>query len=63
MLSKNNLIINTEKTIAMSFHSKHNMGYSPRPQITFKNVKITYQSELRFLGICIMENLTWVVHT
>jgi hypothetical protein len=52
---KNNLITNTEKTIAMSFHSKH-MRFSLRPQTTFKNIKITYQT--RFLGICITENLT-----
>jgi dsDNA-binding SOS-regulon protein len=38
---KNNLIINTEKTTAMSFHSKH-MRFSVRLQITFKNIKITY---------------------
>jgi hypothetical protein len=37
---KNNLIINTEKTTAMSFHSKH-MRFSLRSQITFKNIKIT----------------------
>jgi hypothetical protein len=58
---KNNLIINTEKTIAVSFHSKH-MRFSLRPQITFKNMKVTYQSELRSLEICITENLTWGAH-
>jgi hypothetical protein len=58
---KNNLKINTEKIIAMSFHSKQ-VRFSPRPQTTFTNIKITYQSELRFLEICIMENLTWGAH-
>jgi hypothetical protein len=58
---KNNLIINIEKTAAMSFHSKHTR-FSLRPQITFKNINITYQSELRFLGIYITENLTWGAH-
>jgi hypothetical protein len=58
MVSKNNLIMNTEKTIAISFHSKY-MRSSPRLQITFKNIKINCQSRLRFLGIFIMENLTW----
>jgi hypothetical protein len=51
---KNNLIINTEKTIAMTF--------SLRWQITFKNIKNTYQSELRFLEIYITENLIWGAH-
>jgi hypothetical protein len=32
-----------------------------RPQIIFKNINISYQSELRFLGIYIMENLTQLV--
>jgi hypothetical protein len=45
----------------MSFHSKH-MRFSLKPQITFKNIKITYRSELRFLGIYITENLTWGTH-
>jgi hypothetical protein len=42
----------------MSFHSEHTRP-SLRPQITFKDIKITHQSELRFLGIYIMEHLTW----
>jgi hypothetical protein len=36
---RNNPIINTEKTIAMLFYSKH-MRFSPRLQITFENIKI-----------------------
>jgi hypothetical protein len=30
-----------------------------RPQINFKNMDITYKSELRFLGIYITENPKW----
>jgi hypothetical protein len=57
MISKNNLIINIEKkTFTMSFHSKQ-MRVPLRSQIIFKNMEITYQSELRFLGIYITENL------
>jgi hypothetical protein len=33
-----------------------------RPQIIFKTTEITYQSELRFLGIYISENLKWGAH-
>jgi hypothetical protein len=38
------------------------MRFSLRLQMNFKNVKITYRSELRFLEIYIMENLTWGTH-
>jgi hypothetical protein len=30
-----------------------------RPQVTFKNKGIAYKSKLRFLGICITENIKW----
>jgi hypothetical protein len=33
-----------------------------RPQIIIQNIDITYQSELKFLGICITENLKWGAH-
>jgi hypothetical protein len=59
---KNNLIINTEKTMAMSFHSK-NIRLPLRPKVIFKNLEIVYKSELRFLGLCITENLKWDAHT
>jgi hypothetical protein len=52
---KNNLIINIDKTFAMSFHSKQTRALL-RAQIIFKNMEITYQSELRFLGTDITEN-------
>jgi hypothetical protein len=58
MVSKNNLT-NIEKTFAMSFHSKQ-MRVPLRPQIIFKNIEITYQSEPRFLGIYNTENLKWL---
>jgi hypothetical protein len=59
---KNNLIINTQKTIAMSFHSKQ-MRLPLSPKVIFKNLVIVYKLELRFLGLCIMENLKWDTHT
>jgi hypothetical protein len=58
---KNNLIINTKKTSAMSFHSKQ-WRDSLRPQIVFKNIEIVYQSEWRFLGIHMTETLKWCAH-
>jgi hypothetical protein len=39
---KNNLMINTGKTIAMSFHTKQKR-YPLRPQVTFKNMDIAYK--------------------
>jgi hypothetical protein len=59
---KNNLIINTEKTIAMSFHSKQ-MRLPLRHKVIFKKLEIAYTSELRFLGICITDNPKWDAHT
>jgi hypothetical protein len=45
----------------MSFHSKQ-MRVPLRSQIIFKNIEITYQSELRFLWIYITENIKWGAH-
>jgi hypothetical protein len=61
-LQKSNLIINTEKTIAMSFHSKQ-MRLPLRPKVIFKNLEIVCKSELRFFGFSITENLKWDAHT
>jgi hypothetical protein len=58
---KNNLIINTGKKIAMSFHSKQ-MKFPSRPKVTLKNLEIAHKLELRFLGLCITENLNWDAH-
>jgi hypothetical protein len=53
---KNNLMINTGKTKAMSFHTKQKR-HSLRPQVTFKNMDTAYKPELKFLGIYITKNL------
>jgi hypothetical protein len=59
--SKNNLIINTDKTKAMFFQlmKPHDMS---EPDITFKNMKITYTSQFGFLGVNIANNLKWSSH-
>jgi hypothetical protein len=51
---ENKLIINFEKTFAMSFHPIQ-MRVPIRPQIRFNKVEITYKPELKFLGIYITE--------
>jgi hypothetical protein len=56
LFQENNLIINTEKTITMSFHYQQ-IKLPSRPQITFKNMDIACKLELRFLGIYITEKL------
>jgi hypothetical protein len=55
---KNDLIVNTEKTCAISFHSHQNQ-HPCGPHIMYNGNKIAYSSELKFLGIFIMENLAW----
>jgi hypothetical protein len=56
LFQENNLIINSVKTLAMSFHSIQ-IKLPSRPQITFKNMDIAYKLELRFIGIYIAEKL------
>jgi hypothetical protein len=54
----NDLIVNTIKTVAMSFH----FCQSKPPyklNILLQNTEITYMSEVKFLGMYIMENLSW----
>jgi hypothetical protein len=59
-LNKNDLVVNTIKTVAMSFHYRQ---LTPlKPIIYIQNSKISYKSEVKFLGIYIMENLNWQSH-
>jgi len=58
---KNDLIINTTKTVAMSLHlccSKPPF----KPCILLQNKEIKYMSEVKFLGMCITENFSWQAH-
>jgi hypothetical protein len=57
----NGLIVNIDKTFATPFHS-HQNRYPSRPRIIFNNNKIAHSSELKFLGLFIMENSAWHVH-
>jgi hypothetical protein len=57
----NNLMINIEKTIAMSYHTTQTK-FLMRPKIIYKNKDITYKLDTKFLGICIAENLKWTTH-
>jgi hypothetical protein len=57
---QNNLMINTDKTVTISFHTKQKRNPA-RLQVMFKNMNIAYKSEIQFLGINITENLKWNV--
>ena len=59
---KNDLMINSGKTVAMSYHTKQSRC-PMRPKITYRNTDIAYKSDTKFLGICITENLKWTTHT
>jgi hypothetical protein len=58
---ENDLVVNTTKTVAMSFHSSQSK-IPLKPDIFIQNSKITYKSEVKFLGSYVMENLNWHVH-
>jgi hypothetical protein len=57
---KNNLLTNTDKTKAVSFHTKQNRNPF-KPKVTFNKMDTGYKSELKFLGIYITENPKWNV--
>jgi hypothetical protein len=45
---KGNLIINTEKPMAMSFHTRQNRNLL-KPQAKFNNMGMAYKSEFKFV--------------
>ena len=57
---KNNLMINNGKTVAMSYNTKQSR-FPVRPKITYRNTDITYNSDTKFLGIHITEDLKWLL--
>ena len=57
---KNDLIVNIDKTCAISFHS-HKNRYPSRLHIIFNNNEIAFSSELKFLWLFMTENLAWHV--
>ena len=57
----NILIVNTEKTLAMSFHTPQNKK-PVVPQVIFVGRDIPYNTETKFLGIHINENMKWNNH-
>jgi len=60
-LQNYNLMINIEKTTAMTYRATQNK-FPMRPKITYKNKDIAYTSNSKFLDIYIAENLKWISH-
>jgi hypothetical protein len=57
----NRLVINTEKTIVMSFYAWQNISNS-KPHTVFKDMDITHKGETKFLGLYLTEDIKWNVH-
>ena len=56
--SDSDLIVNIDKTCAISFH--HYQNHQPiKPSIKLQNKIIGYKTELKFLGLNVTETLTW----
>jgi len=58
---KNDFVVNTTKTAAMSFYLSHSKP-SFKPPIYIRNTEIHYNSEVNFLGMRINETLSWHTH-
>jgi len=57
----NSLVVNVEKTLAMSFHTVQNKK-PVLPHVIFEGRDIEYNNETKFLGIHINENMKWNSH-
>jgi hypothetical protein len=57
----NGLVINTEKSIALSFHTWQNK-IPLKPQIIFNKRDVNYSTETKFLGLHLTECLKWEAH-
>jgi hypothetical protein len=57
----NNLVVNSEKTMAVPFHTLQNKR-AVLPHIKFYGRDIRYNTGTKFLGIYIDENLKWNSH-
>jgi hypothetical protein len=57
----NSLVVNVEKTLAMSFHTAQNKK-PVLPYVIFEGRDILCNTETKFLGIYINENMKWNSH-
>ena len=59
--NRNELVINTEKTGVMLFHNRQT-HVSVKPLVAFNNMRVEYITEIKFLGIQIMDTIRWHSH-
>ena len=57
----NKLVINPDKTTAISFHAWHKKS-NLKPEIVFQDMDIKYKNETKFLGLYLTEDVKWDVH-
>jgi hypothetical protein len=57
----NKLIINTDKTTAIAFHSWQNKN-NLKPKIVFQDMDIKYKNDTKYLGLYLTEDVKWDVH-
>jgi hypothetical protein len=57
----NDLIINITINVAISFHLCHSKP-TYKPRILLQNKENEYKTEVKFLGLCSTENLSWQAH-
>ena len=57
----NKLVINTDKTTAISIHAWQNKS-NLKPEIVFQDMDIKYKNETKFLGLYFTEDVKWDVH-
>ena len=57
-LSKNELVVNTQKIFVMYFHNRHNY-LCEKPRVMYNNKELNYCSQSKLLGLHITENLNW----
>jgi hypothetical protein len=55
------LTVNTDKTIAISFHSWQNKN-NLKPKIVFQDMDVKYKNDTKFLGLYLTEDVKWDVH-
>jgi hypothetical protein len=59
--NNNELILNTRKSCALSFHPRQRKVVC-KPSIFYNGAEISYKLVVKFLGINITENLNWHTH-
>jgi hypothetical protein len=57
----NSLIVNVEKTLAVSFHTRQNKNPA-LPHVLYNGRGIPYNTDTIFLGAYVNKNVKWINH-